>query len=41
MEGVHEEEKGIVLCTIASATKIEPKEVQEALRVLQNLVGKQ
>ncbi|CAK9197219.1 unnamed protein product [Sphagnum troendelagicum] len=36
-----EEEKGAVLCTVASAAKIEPKEVQEALRLLQDLVGKQ
>jgi hypothetical protein len=41
MEGDQEEEKGAVVCTVASAAKIEPKEVQEALRLLQDLVGKQ
>jgi hypothetical protein len=39
MEGDQEEEKVVVLCIVA--TKIKTKEVQETLRLLQNLIGKQ
>jgi hypothetical protein len=40
MEGDQEKKKGVVLCAVASATKIELKEVPKALRLRQNLVGK-